>query len=218
MELHSHSTSTVKRRRPNQERSKDKLELIFEASIRILNKQGLSNFTTNSIAELAGISIGTLYQYFSNKQEILIALGEREIELTLAKVHVIFNQQLEDAGLVSDKLRLLIRAMLNAFDGRHRVRKILLEVAMTQQGLSGLEQPIKRIGDFLSSWATLNASHNKLLISELDIFVLTNAVTGVIRAALMQDADNLSKIELEDRLVLLVRSYLLRLPSSDASD
>ena len=208
MEMQIPSTSETKRRRPNQDRSKDKLELIFEASIRILNKQGLEGFTTNRIAELAGISIGTLYQYFSNKQEILVALGTREVELTLVKVNSIFQQEMEDSGFVADKLRLLIRAMLNVFDGRHRVRKILLEIAMTQHGLSSLDQPVKRIGMFLSSSAPLVFLKNNQAITELDIFVLTNAVTGVIRAALVQDADSLSKQELEDRLVLLVTSYL----------
>lgn len=216
MEPHTHPTSTVKRRRPNQDRSKDKLELIFEASIRILNKQGLEGFTTNRIAELAGISIGTLYQYFSNKQEILVALGTREVELTLAKVNAIFLQEMEDAGLVCDKLRLLIRAMLNAFDGRHRVRKILLEIAMTQHGLSTLDLPVQRIGSFLSSSASLVFLKNNQSITELDIFVLTNAVTGVIRAALIEDADSLSKLELEDRLVLLVRSYLASAQTNSA--
>ena len=121
--MESQTAPTSKRRNPHQARSRDKLELIYEASIRILNKQGMDGLTTNRIAEVAGVSIGTLYQYFSNKQEILAALGQREIEATIARI----TEQFLDSSSETDKLRLLVHILLNAFDGRHQVRKILAQ-------------------------------------------------------------------------------------------
>ena len=136
----------AKRRNPNQARSRDKLELIYEASIRILNKQGLEGLTTNRIAEVAGISIGTLYQYFSNKQEILVALGQREVDATIARITELFFQPSDEP----DKLRLLVRAFLNAFDGRHQVRRILLDIALSQYGMLGLDQTVSRVTTFIN--------------------------------------------------------------------
>jgi AcrR family transcriptional regulator len=51
---------------------------IIEASARILEEQGHGGFTTNAVAELAGTSIGTLYQYFPDKDSLLGALIARE--------------------------------------------------------------------------------------------------------------------------------------------
>jgi len=52
--------------------------VILEAAAQVLEAGGLAGFTTNAVAERAGVSIGTLYQYFSDKGAVLRALAERE--------------------------------------------------------------------------------------------------------------------------------------------
>lgn len=203
--------SQVVRRSPHQARSRDKLELIFEASIRILNKHGLEGLTTNKIAEVAGVSIGTLYQYFSNKQEILQALGQREIQSTIAKI----TEQFFAGHQEADKLKLLVHILLNAFDGRHQVRKILLNIALTEQGLAGMDKPVQQITTFLRSPLAAQFLKGAPKLDDIDVFVLTSAVTGVIRAALVRDVDMLSREELEDRIVGMVRAYVDRLRVAD---
>src|ERR1700742_3061037 len=66
-------------RMPVQERSRHKVKLIFEATIRLLEKGGLDALNTNAIAASAGVSIGTLYQFFPNKEAILDALADQEV-------------------------------------------------------------------------------------------------------------------------------------------
>src|SRR5215813_8005559 len=66
------------RRRPSQARSAQTVELILDAAIQILERRGENAVTTNSVAQRAGFSVGSLYQYFANRDEILIALAERE--------------------------------------------------------------------------------------------------------------------------------------------
>lgn len=196
--------TSSKRRRPNQARSRDKLELIFEASIRILNKQGLEGFTTNRIAEVAGVSIGTLYQYFSNKHEILTALGQREIEITRSKIAAQMFEPSDDA----DKLRVLVHNLLNVFGGRHRVRKILLELALSQQDLQGFDQPVQQIMALINSPVALHFFKNIKHLTEIDIFILSSAFSGIIRSSLSHNLDLISQQELEDKIVLLIRSYV----------
>ena len=65
------------RKAPGQARSKETVDVILEASARILESEGLRGFNTNSIAAKAGVSVGSLYQYFPNKDAILLALIER---------------------------------------------------------------------------------------------------------------------------------------------
>lgn len=66
-----------KRRQPQQSRSQVTVEAILDSVSRVIHNQGMAAVTTNRIAETAGVSIGTLYQYFSNKQDIFNALQER---------------------------------------------------------------------------------------------------------------------------------------------
>lgn len=66
------------RKQPRQARARHTVEAIIEASARILEQQGHGGFTTNGVAELAGVSIGTLYQYFPDKDALLGELIARE--------------------------------------------------------------------------------------------------------------------------------------------
>ena len=66
------------RRRPKQARSRATLDAILEAASQILERDGAAGFNTNVVAERAGVSIGTLYQYFPDKTAILLAAAERE--------------------------------------------------------------------------------------------------------------------------------------------
>lgn len=77
------------RKRGRQTRAKATEEAIVEAVARFLEEVGLEPLTTNKIAERAGVSIGSLYQYFPNKEAILVALIRRERSLLLADVAAI---------------------------------------------------------------------------------------------------------------------------------
>lgn len=67
------------RKQPQQARSRQMQADILEAAIRVLETWGMTGFTTIRIAEAAGISVGSLYQYFPNKQAILFALQRQTI-------------------------------------------------------------------------------------------------------------------------------------------
>jgi AcrR family transcriptional regulator len=62
---------------PRQQRSREMVERLLDATAATLAERGLDNTTTNHIAERAGVSIGSLYQYFSDKQALVEALLER---------------------------------------------------------------------------------------------------------------------------------------------
>ena len=62
-----------------QARARATMDTIFEATARIIERDGIAALNTNRIAERAGISIGTLYEYFPNKDAILIAMARRRL-------------------------------------------------------------------------------------------------------------------------------------------
>lgn len=65
------------RRQPKQSRAVVTREVILTAAVQVLMRQGYARTTTNRVAECAGVSVGSLYQYFANKDEILAAVLQR---------------------------------------------------------------------------------------------------------------------------------------------
>jgi AcrR family transcriptional regulator len=74
------------RKAPRQARSNATVGVILEAATRVLSESSLAGFTTNRVAEVAGVSIGSLYQYFPNKSALVSALIVRAQEALLAGV------------------------------------------------------------------------------------------------------------------------------------
>lgn len=74
------------RKRPRQARSITTVEAIFEATIQVLLSEGIHRLTTTRVAERAGVSVGTMYQYFPHKQALLYALNERYLKLVAERV------------------------------------------------------------------------------------------------------------------------------------
>src|SRR5260221_6509172 len=73
-------TRTAPRKQPRQGRSQATVEAILTATSRILVKEGFDRASTNRIAEQAGVSIGSLYQYFPSKEALVVALMQRHID------------------------------------------------------------------------------------------------------------------------------------------
>ena len=74
------SERALTRREPKQQRSRQTVEAVLEAVQRVLRRHGARAITTNRVAEAAGVSIGSLYQYFPDKQAIFMALHERHVD------------------------------------------------------------------------------------------------------------------------------------------
>ena len=99
------------RKQPQQARSTDLVGAILEAAVQVLAKEGAQRFTTARVAERAGVSVGSLYQYFPNKAAILFALQSDEWRQTTGLLRGI----LEDAERPPlERLRLLVHAFIRS--------------------------------------------------------------------------------------------------------
>ncbi|MCH2054738.1 TetR/AcrR family transcriptional regulator [Acinetobacter pittii] len=96
------------RKRPRQARSVATFEAILEAAARILESLGFAGFNTNAVAELAGVSIGSLYQYFPSKDALIVELIRRE--RAKLSTHIIEAIQQSDTSDLKEKLKLIIKA------------------------------------------------------------------------------------------------------------
>ncbi|MGO4113665.1 TetR/AcrR family transcriptional regulator [Rhizobium ruizarguesonis] len=79
-------SSLKPRKRPQQARASATLDAIFEATIQLLVKDGYPMLTTTRVAERAGVSVGTMYQYFPHKQALIYAVSERYLEILAEKI------------------------------------------------------------------------------------------------------------------------------------
>ena len=99
------------RKNPKQARSETSVSVILEAAIQVLAKEGASRFTTARVAEKAGVSIGSLYQYFPNKAAILFRLQSDEWKQTFE----LLNRLLGDATISPlQRLRNLVHAFIQS--------------------------------------------------------------------------------------------------------
>lgn len=115
-------TAEKRRRKPSQARSRRAVESIIEAAAQVLERRGYQGATTNRIAERAGVSVGTLYQYFNNKDEIFNALIERETTSFLEAIEGSISgpevenraaiRKLLEAAYASDQLVLGVRQVM----------------------------------------------------------------------------------------------------------
>jgi AcrR family transcriptional regulator len=90
-------TPLTPRKMPRQTRSLQMRENILVASIRVLRKEGPLRFTTHRVAETAGISVGSLYQYFPNKQSLVYAIHLQTMELAWREMQRILDDDAHTA-------------------------------------------------------------------------------------------------------------------------
>lgn len=114
------------RKAPKQARSTELVAAILEAATQVLAREGAQRFTTARVAEKAGVSIGSLYQYFPNKAAILFRLQSDEWQQTTQMLRSI----LEDAGNAPlERLRVLVRVFIQSECEEARMRVALNDAA-----------------------------------------------------------------------------------------
>ena len=112
------------RKRPSQARSWDTVEAILEAAAQVFTAQGYEKTTTNRIAERAGVCIGSLYEYFPNKDSILHWLVEMHVEEEFLKFSEIIANARESRTPLHSLLQEITEAKLSSHmrrSGLHRV-------------------------------------------------------------------------------------------------
>jgi AcrR family transcriptional regulator len=193
----------VARRTPKQDRSRHKIGLIFEATMRLLDGVEIPELTTNAIAAKAGISIGTLYQYFDDKDAILDALSNRELEMLGAKVMGAMDQVVRRSP--QERLRLLVGAVFETYGARRRVHRLLLEHALTHRRGARLNPLYAALTEELAREGRAGPR-----LTSAEAFVLTQAIGGVLRAVVASGHPAARRQEIEDALVRLVMGFARR--------
>ncbi len=198
--------STKPRKQPQQDRSRVTVEAILEATTHILTEEGYDRANTNRIAERAGISIGSLYQYFPNKESLMAALIEQHsnemAELVETKLNHLFDLPLE---IVVPEL---IKAVIAAHAINPRLHQVLSEEIPRLGKSIQMEQAQARIAEILRSyldrWSDSIAPQNL----EMTVFILCRTVDALSHAAVIEYPDFIKDDRFETAVSNLLLSYL----------
>jgi AcrR family transcriptional regulator len=114
------------RKRPVQERSRFTVDQILEAAARVFAERGYAGTTTNHIAERAGVSIGSLYQYFPNKDTILLALHSRHMDMASEVLHGMMEEAVRDSKSPEELLRRFVKRVIEMHASEPGLHHVLL--------------------------------------------------------------------------------------------
>lgn len=205
-------TSKVVRRRPRQARSQSTVDAIYEATVQIIEREGGDNITMKSVSDMSGYSIGTLYQYFHDRDSLLMAMAMAHRDGLIERVKATLAASRDQS--CHHAIACLVSVLLA--DARSRRKTLRATVrAVTRKGMDARMAHAMRVLDdgIGRSLAELAASHGATL-SAAGQFVLSRSLTSVLWAAVMEDSDLLDSRELEAQLQALLAAMVIAGPAS----
>jgi AcrR family transcriptional regulator len=126
---HSMPPRTTPRKAPRQARSRLTVEALLDAAAQVFERHGYAAGTTNRIAERAGVSIGSLYQYYPNKDAILVALVQRHLDEGISAAGPVLTALVAEAPPLEDGMRRLVEGMVALHRDRPALHRVLFEEA-----------------------------------------------------------------------------------------
>jgi len=201
----SPKTRPVARKAPSQDRSKATVEAILEATARVLLRDGYDRASTNRIAKAAGVSVGSLYQYFPSKEALAGALIDRHQSQTEALLTLPDDAHRRP---LPELARHLVRGMLRA----HAVHPRLHQVLMDQMPRVGRQERARdldvRASQLVRGILEARRAEIRRVDLELATFVIIASVEAVTHESAIDHPEYLTDPRIEDELVELVLRYL----------
>jgi len=202
---------TKPRKIATQQRSRSTVDALVEATARILVREGFDKASTNRIAGVAGVSVGSLYQYFPSKEALVAAVIERhqqEIMRTVrGELASVLAQPLEKA------MRKLVAVAVEAHRVDPRLHRVLAEQIPRVGPLEKLETFNRE--NYALFRAYLERHRSELRIDDLDLasFVCVTSIEALTHHAVLHHSRMLADEAMEaliDETARLVIGYLKR--------
>jgi len=196
---------TAPRKKAIQPRAQATVDAILTATARLLVREGYDRASTNRIAEAAGVSIGSLYQYFPSKEALVAALLARHVEEMSEILHI------AAAAVVDAPLRVAVEHVVRAMLAAHAIDPQLHKVLVEQVPRVGRLERIHEIETRALALAALFLEKHRDevradLDHELAPFVVVATVEALTHAAVLYRPDTLA----DERMLREVCSVVLR--------
>jgi AcrR family transcriptional regulator len=203
------------RRRPRQARAQATVDAIIQATARVLVEDGYDRASTNRIAQAAGVSIGSLYQYFPSKEALVAALVEAHVDRMMEAVTRILDNNAEPSDLRRSADNLVL-ALIAAYRVDPRLHHVLCQEVPKIGDLRRIYEFEQTLADVIRRH--LQSLRHQIRHQNIDraVFLLINAVPSVIRAAIEGDAEGSNDAALTSDLTDMILRYLCYVPSGES--
>lgn len=197
---------TTPRKRPRQTRSKATVETILEATARVLIAEGFDGLTTNAVAEAAGVSIGSLYQYFPNKEALVAAMIEHHLDtknaITMSELQRVATLPLAQA------VRVMIEHTIENYRKQPELKRVLIE-QVPRVGRMGKAAALHAGTQQMIS-ALFTARRAELAVRDPDTaaFVVMSSIEAICQKAALFQPARLRDPALVEEATLMVTRYL----------
>ncbi len=193
------------RKTPRQARATATLDAILEATIQVLLVDGPHRLTTTRVAERAGVSVGTLYQYYPHKQALLYALNERYLEIVADKVENACRAY--RGASVNEMVEALVTTYWKAKTERADVTRVLYRSAVELDTEALIEAFVQRV-DRASAAMFVSASDSAFCdLPSVNLALLTT-IFGTVRGVFERNLPAAVGEALHQQLILMCVSYL----------
>jgi AcrR family transcriptional regulator len=194
--------SPLTRREPKQRRSRETVEAVLEAVQRVVKRHGAEAITTNRIAEAAGVSIGSLYQYFPDKQAIFTALYDRHVD----DVRQVIQRTTADCTSVSleDFTRELVEGLAIVHTESAELHEIVS--AAVPAGAQGFKSALQASFEQVISGAEQDRYSTDQ--AQRMLFVLPHMVEALVHGVADQNRGGISRHAAKDEAIRTVLIYL----------
>lgn len=199
-------TSTNPRKLPTQDRSKETVEAILQAMALVLKREGYDRASTRRVAEAAGVSVGSLYQYFPNKESLVVALYNRHLRELISEFESRFGE------FVRAPLPEAVRGLVGASLRLHALDPELHRVLVEQIPRSGRPDPedalARRFQEIIRAFLQEREAEIRPANLDLAAFMVIEAVEAVTHAAVLDRPEYLEDADFVEEISTLVLSYL----------
>jgi AcrR family transcriptional regulator len=193
------------RKTPVQTRAAVTVEAISEATIQVLLSHGADRLTTTRVAERAGVSVGTLYQYYPNKESLLFAVLEDHLGRVTAAVETACEQASHKP--LSQMIRTVVEAFVDAKMERTDISVALYQIAANVGGPALVKKAGQRQRKALEAMFQ-TAPDTESPPDRFAIDMMCSAMAGAMRSVLEAGASPAMVRKLREHLVLLCQSYM----------
>ncbi len=183
------------------------VEAILDGAIRVLEQEGSLALTTTRIAQAAGVSVGTLYQYFPHRKSILDSLQERELERTMCLMHQVMVDS--PPGSTDELARAVIHGLFTLYGAAPELHRVLVIEGLTGAAPEQVKafdlRMVSMVRSVLAS-AKLSCRRKNL---DAAAFVAYQSVRASMMAHLLEAPPGLDEGALTDELADLLHRYLV---------
>jgi TetR/AcrR family fatty acid metabolism transcriptional regulator len=165
--------------------TQEKEDRILEAAVTVFSKEGFHNARMEAVAREAGVAVGTIYNYFQNKEDLLLAIFQAEFE---ERIH--FYEELQKSSLsIPEQIRELLRGHFSSIQGRVELSQVLLRERFNWRGeikekavqfYRGMLERIERLIERGVELGWIRSCNPRIVALTLFVIVETISASGLI--------------------------------------